>query len=366
MTTTTDALRDTLDAIYETEDPKARMESLVSLLVSIVDEETLGGSLTNNDDCLEGQDWWYPLDDALRKALFKRIGNGHFSIAYSHPMLPNRVIKVGFRKEDSGAAYIAFCRMHQGKAGIPNIYDVQRHESCYTVVLDALIEADIYDNDEHNKYTKLAQGLIERSERDSRAYQPASTASDFDKEFAETCLSIREFFKGIAIFDMHEGNIMFDEFDTPYITDPVSFTKGNSESPLSVDPDELLAEIEQIAKDAAIKKAIAKHKRKADRLVHARNRRKMRKMAGKFRKNRTAMRAKAHINHRQKMRDEAHARLFMGSDHLRAAWLMAGHNLTLRFEEQKANMKKVHDHLAIQAGGDLWIDKKFDMMFQCH
>lgn len=364
MATTTDALRDTLDAIYmTTEDPKARMESLVSLLVSIVDEETLGGSLTSNEDSLEGQDWWYPLDDALRKALFKRLGNGHFSIAYSHPMLPNKVIKVGFRKEDSGAAYVAFCRMHQGKAGIPNIYDVQRHESCYTVVLDALVEADIYDNDEHNKYIKIAQGLIERG---SRVYQPASTASDFDKEFAETCLSIREFFNGIATFDMHEGNIMFDEFDTPYITDPVSFSTVNREKTFSIDPEELLKEITKLAEEGRIVKAIKRRARKEARLVHARNRRKMRKMAEKFRKNRTANQAAARRLHRQKVRDEEHARVFMGSDHLRNCWRMARHTQTPRFEEQKANMKKVHDHLAIQAGGDLWIDKKIDMMFQCH
>jgi predicted component of type VI protein secretion system len=68
-----------------------------------------------------------------------------------------------------------------------------------------------------------------------------------DLPFIETCQMIRDFFCGIASFDMHSGNIMFTKDGKPVITDPVSFSADRDREPFSLEPEELLAEIEQIA-----------------------------------------------------------------------------------------------------------------------
>jgi hypothetical protein len=85
-----------------------RQGMLIDLLVEMVNSETCDGELTELNQPLEHQDWWTTLKCLTTDAGFKMLGNGHFSAAYSHPLLPNRVIKVGFKKEDSGAAYTAF------------------------------------------------------------------------------------------------------------------------------------------------------------------------------------------------------------------------------------------------------------------
>ena len=65
---------------------------------------------------------------------------------------------------------------------------------------------------------------------------------------------IRKFFYGIASFDMHEGNIMFTKDGKPVITDPVSFSADSDREPFSLEPEDLLAEIEQIAHDKMIER----------------------------------------------------------------------------------------------------------------
>lgn len=132
-----------------------RQPLLVELVADIVNSETCDGNDTDSSTSLEYQEWWCSLGCLMRDAGFRMLGNGHFSAAYSHEMLSGRVIKVGFKKEDSGAAYTAFCRMHQGRAGIPNVYHVARHAGCYTVVLDRL----------HFMAIRRELGVIDRNER---------------------------------------------------------------------------------------------------------------------------------------------------------------------------------------------------------
>lgn len=333
-----------------------RTTMLVALLAEMVDSETSEGEGTQLNVCLEGQDWWQTLNCLTSDAGFERLGNGHFSAAYSHPMLPNKVIKVGFKKEDSGAAYIAFCRMHQGRPGIPNIYDVQRHAGCYTVVLDELQECNQYENDEHEKYADMARDVIEYGS------QHYDDVAGWDAEFVETCKEIRKFFNGIASFDMHAGNIMFTRGGVPYITDPVSFTV-NKEKTLSIEPEVLLQEIEQLAAEAKLEKAILRHARKVNRLDNARNRRKARKMAKQWRKNRTVNLMRNKWKVRQNFRNEDHAKLFMGTHNWQQVWCRFPCNALGNFEAEKAAQKVNHDHLAIQAGKPLMIDKALDAMF---
>ena len=234
-----------------------RQPLLVALAADIVNGETSDGNDTDGSNGLEYQDWWNTLGALMRDAGFHMLGNGHFSAAYSHEMLPGRVIKVGFKKEDSGAAYVAFCRMHQGRVGIPNVYHVARHAGCYTVVLDELEPCNRRGNHLHDRYADLAYYFVE-GEPDPADYAEA------DQPFIETCRMIRKFFYGIASFDMHSGNIMFTKDGKPVITDPVSFSEDRDREPFPMEPEDLLAEIEQIAHDKMIERC-KRNKAKRDR-----------------------------------------------------------------------------------------------------
>ena len=337
-----------------------RQPLLVELAADIVNGETSDGNDTNGSQGLEYQDWWHSLGYLMRDAGFRMLGNGHFSAAYSHEMLPGRVIKVGFKKEDSGAAYTAFCRMHQGRAGIPNVYHVARHAGCYTVVLDRLKSCDD-DNYDHEVYADLARYFVESDCHDASEYEPGYY------EFIETCKMIREFFKGIASFDMHNGNIMFDDNDVPYITDPVSFSHDRErEDGFPLDPEALIAEVEAIANERIIERC-RNRKAKCDPngtfQVNRKEAMKWRKRNRKLHAKRAAegmhQFAKGRNERRAIDRNERRAEMFMGSA-WHYAWLNNG-NATFRKVEQVNGLKwQLGDHLAIQAGLPLNIDKLLD------
>lgn len=273
-----------------------RQPLLVALIADIVDCETSDGDDTDSDWGLERQDYWQTLKIKAKDAGFNLLGNGHFSAAFKHELLPGKVIKVGFKKEDSGAAYVAFCRMHQGRVGIPNVYHVARHAGCYTVVLDELEPCKRSSNHLHDHYADLAYYFVE-GESDPEDYAEA------DQPFIETCQMIRKFFYGIASFDMHSGNIMFTKDGKPVITDPVSFSADRDREPFSLDPEDLLAEIEQIAHDKMIERC-KRNKAKRDRdstLCRARRannkaRRNRAKAAARWRKEREREREEYHVN----------------------------------------------------------------------
>lgn len=237
-----------------------RQPLLVALMADIVNCETSDGDDTDSDWGLERQDYWQTLKIKAKDAGFSLLGNGHFSAAFKHELLPGRVIKVGFKKEDSGAAYVAFCRMHQGRVGIPNVYHVARHAGCYTVVLDELEPCKRYDNETHEHYADLANYFVENSDAELGDVDGAER----ELPFVETCKMINKFFYGIASFDMHSGNIMFTKDGKPVITDPVSFSADKGREPFSLDPEDLLAEIEQIAHDKMIERC-KRNKAKRDR-----------------------------------------------------------------------------------------------------
>lgn len=226
---------------------------LVDLLVFIVNHETEDGELTAKagNKALESMDYWNSLDLYTKEAGFKRLGNGHFSIAYSHPKLPGRVIKVGLKKEDSGAAYVAFCRMHQGRAGIPVIHSVARHKSCYTVVMDEL--ACGRDIARAVKGRNAYRAVVDAVESGNAQGWKDRGLSDYNTALVDTGEMIHKFFKGIASFDMHKGNIMLDKSGNIVVTDPVSFSHDDHE--FSMDPEVLLAEVEAISQQAMIKRA---------------------------------------------------------------------------------------------------------------
>lgn len=333
-----------------------RTGMLVNLLAEMVNSETSDGEGTELNECLEGQDWWHTLHELTTDAGFERLGNGHFSAAYSHPLLPGKVIKVGFKKEDSGAAYVAFCRMHQGRAGIPNIYDVQRHAGCYTVVLDALVESDTWSNDEHERYAYIARDVIEYNSKDH------DDLYRWDGEFVETCKMIRKFFDGIASFDMHSGNIMFDEDDTPYITDPVSFTQ-RKDKVFSIEPEELLQEIEQVAHEKFIERCKERKERHEVRLKKRQGARHWRKVKQRRQRNVAKVMAERRMKHNEEKRNEGRARDFMGLNHWRNVWCNMHVQDFAKLELMVAAKVAEIDHKAIINNQPLHIDRYLDNRF---
>lgn len=340
-----------------------RQPLLVELLADIVNGETSNGEDTQGSESLEGQDWWHTLDCLARDAGFKLLGNGHFSAAYSHEMLPGRVIKVGFKKEDSGAAYVAFCRMHQGKAGIPNVHHVERHAGCYTVVLDHLVPCDRSDGD-HDYWADTAREFVESDSYAAEEYYEGA------QDFISTCKEIRKFFKGIASFDMHSGNIMFSEDGTPFITDPVSFSHDRERGKgFPLEPEALLAEIEEIAHAEMIERCKARKakcnpkgtfwiNRKAEMKRRKRNRKSAARVAKNDRKHFKAIRLE---------RNQAYRDAFRGADFLgskwQAMWWAHANAEVIKIDKANAIKWKVADHMHIQAGKPLNIDIMMDKLF---
>lgn len=333
-----------------------RQGMLIDLLVEMVNSETCDGELTELNQALEFQDWWTTLKCLTADAGFKVLGNGHFSAAYSHPLLPNRVIKVGFKKEDSGAMYTAFCRMYQGRVGIPNVYDVQRHAGCYTVVLDALNDCERYDNDEHYKYAEIASDIIDHKS------DVHDVITGWDGEFVETCKLIRKFFEGIASFDMHSGNIMFDDNDVPYITDPVSFSQKKGGGSFSIDPEELIKEVEEVARQKEIDRARERKARHVGRLEARRFKRRNRKARKVHQAKRERMLAAWRMAERQERRNHERAVDVLGrNDNAMLCDNMFAGDFKALEERIAAHWCKA-DQMAIANGLPLNIDKKLDAM----
>lgn len=302
-----------------------RQPLLVALMADIVNCETSDGDDTDSDWGLERQDYWQTLKIKAKDAGFNLLGNGHFSAAFKHELLPGKVIKVGFKKEDSGAAYVAFCRMHQGRVGIPNVYHVARHAGCYTVVLDELEPCNRRGNHLHDHYADLAYYFVE-GEPDQEDYAEA------DQPFIETCQMIRKFFYGIASFDMHSGNIMFTKDGKPVITDPVSFSADRDHEPFSLEPEDLLAEIEQIAHDKMIERC-KRNKAKRNPL-------------GTFQRDRK------HINKARRQRAKVRARHMKERERINAEAL----KYDLAVIAQRVHAWMACDGLAIQQGRGLPVD----------
>lgn len=302
-----------------------RQPLLVALIADIVNCETSDGDDTDSDWGLERQYYWQTLKIKAKDAGFNLLGNGYFSAAFKHELLPGRVIKVGFKKEDSGAAYVAFCRMHQGRVGIPNVYHVARHAGCYTVVLDELEPCQRRENETHEHYADLANFFVEADAEPEEHHEK-------DLAFIETCKMIHKFFYGIASFDMHSGNIMFTKDGKPVITDPVSFSADRGREPFSLEPEDLLAEIEQIAHDKMIERC-KRNKAKRDR-------------------NGTFQRGRKAINKARRARAKVRARHKAARDRLNAA--------VLKFDLAEIEKRVLAWHmgpgLAIQQGKPLPID----------
>lgn len=346
-----------------------RQGLLVSLLVLICDHESDNGDMTDPDRGTLSQEYWSTLRTYASSVGFEFLGAGHFSAAFGHDMLPDRIIKVGFKKEDSGAAYAAWCRMNQGRVGVPVLHAVARHASCYTVVMDKLDEL----SDAAGKWTAVNQiqfsivrSQIYRIEYNGELGYPVYT--EYEMDLKQTADDIWHFFEGIASFDIHSGNVMLNKDGNMVITDPVSWTNGDvvSRDKFQCEADELLAEIEIHAQQAVIERC--------------RERKAKRKVGGTFMlakkadcKRRKANRKRAQRNHRehvaivaaynQARRDEEAAKLAMGTRNWQRAWFGQGLTVARKVEQEQAIQWRVADHMQIIKGRPLGIDKRLDARF---
>ena len=220
------------------------------------------------------------MNEALGKHYYEHLGHGFFSAVYSEPEDNSVVYKVGFKKDDSGAAYAAFCRNNQGRAGIPVIHNIEMLPTGqYVVMMDRLqsngeLTGFIRDvtcnfNDIVCGYYKgifvdeggedwvrkkamefmnsLATAWSTREPDSAGDYRVdnflvmhyddleaiekflSAETIEYMVEYAVTAYRIHMFFRGLASFDMHDGNWMINDAGLPIITDPVSFSRVASD-----------------------------------------------------------------------------------------------------------------------------------------
>lgn len=308
-----------------------RQPMLVDLLVDLVDHETEGGELLEHHSGVQSQCYWPTLKAVAEDLGFTFLGAGHFSAAFSHEMLPGRVIKVGFKKEDSGAAYAAWCRMNQGRVGVPTIHAIARHQSCYTVVLDHLTRfrpSECEDEDSYCQY-ELATSTLHGHDMD--------IWNERSMDLKQTVYDIRAFFKDIASFDLHSDNVMLDSDGDLVITDPVSWTHkaALTQDKFHVDPDELVAEVSAYLAEQEERMEARRVELEAARRLNA-----------------------------DRERNESMARKQMGRDHWRNVWLAAGICTMVDIEAQQAMKWRIANQMNIVFNRDLHIDGELDKALQ--
>ena len=220
------------------------------------------------------------MNEALGKHDYEHLGHGFFSAVYSEPEDDSVVYKVGFKKDDSGAAYAAFCRNNQGRAGIPVVHNIEMLPTGqYVVMMDRLQPNDeltgfirgvtckineivcgyfkgVFVQEVGEAWVrKMAMEFMNslatawstrESDRDGdyqvdefwvmhnadfgaiEKFLSAETI-EYMVEYAVTAYRIHMFFRGLASFDMHDGNWMINDAGLPIITDPVSFSRVASD-----------------------------------------------------------------------------------------------------------------------------------------
>lgn len=291
---------------------------------------------------------------------FTFLGAGYFSAAFTHSSCIFAAIKVGFKREDSGAAYAAYCRANQGKAGIPVIRDIQRHEDCYTVVMDRYSELpDSYASTAPSVMFRAVRDVIEHGGDINTAFNTAdlgncsatleecSQRESYLRNLLETAKEIRAFFNGIADFDCHDGNVMLNGTGELFITDPISFTKGIK----GWDAIDKGLDVEGIRLEAHIAMCKKRHERKANRAAYLKGKRK----AKAERERNWAERRLMGPVRRMDMRIMNRALTFIPS---RIRW-----DMDESYIWNRARKVRDADHENMMNNRPLMIDKKLDEMF---
>lgn len=154
-----------------------------------------------------------PIREAMAAEGWMYAGGGHFSLVFIKGAL---AMKIGLKSVDSGYIYAAWCRANSRLAGVLNVHAIEKGSYCYVVLMDRC-----YDLDRNDRLT--------RDEMDECIHY-ISSARDFPPSYdtGYTAAKIREFFIGIATFDLHRGNMMADRFGHLVITDPVAHSRSDT------------------------------------------------------------------------------------------------------------------------------------------
>lgn len=225
---------------------KVIMNNLMSQLHAILCEECY--KIENSSAGIAGQPRWGAFEILAREHGYKLLGLGYFAAAFEHEDLPGYAIKVGFKKDDSGAAYAAFCRENEGMAGLPVIHLVKRFSRAYMVAMDKYRSLDeiggdycrdgeTYEQRVLNVSWRVVNAVIDHFvppsealrgwlDQDARA-EFSHVESQYIKDLAKTARKINRFFYGLASFDTHRANVMVDNNGRLIITDPVSWTEAD-------------------------------------------------------------------------------------------------------------------------------------------
>lgn len=193
----------------------------------------------------------------------KLIGSGHFAGVFRIANTET-VLKIGFKLDDSGAAYAAYCRANPSKH-IPKIKALRRFKNCYMVAmplyettqeaymccelsdelsLQVQYEAS-YSAVEKGKGAFDADSVLEFILEHHPRYEPVgpkvlSTMYQYDiakymLKLMSDAKRIHNYFTGSVWFDLHDDNIMWVNDSTApggyriIITDPMSWNRGKED-----------------------------------------------------------------------------------------------------------------------------------------
>lgn len=149
---------------------------------------------------------------------------------------------------------------------------------------------------------------------------------------------------------------MFSDDGTPYITDPVSFSQKKDGGAFSIDPEELIKEVEEVARQKAIDRVKERKERHVGRLEARRFKRRNRKARAK----RERMFVAQRLAERQELRDHQRARYAIGrTNHVRRFVQMPMADFRALEKRIAAHWCK-DDLIAIANGLPLNIDKQLD------
>lgn len=222
---------------------KAIMHNLMTRLHGLIVEESY--KIESSWDGIAAQPRWSAFEILAAENGYKLLGLGHFAAAFEHESLPGYAIKVGFKKDDSGAAYAAFCRANEGMAGLPVIHIVKRFSRAYMVCMDKYRslqeiggdwcrDGKTYEQRVLSVSWHVVNAIIDHCEMPPQALcwwldnnaraEFAHVETQYIKSLALTARKIHTFFYGLASFDTHRANVMVDNNGRLIITDPVSWT----------------------------------------------------------------------------------------------------------------------------------------------
>jgi hypothetical protein len=158
-----------------------------------------------------------PICRMMERMGWQFCGSGYYSAAFFKAGL---TVKVGFKPEDSALLYSAWCRANKGRAGVPVIHAIKSDGAAYVVLMDRLeaIAGELTEGD-----STFDPQMWAEYESVRETINLGVDGWGKHMELCQTALAIREFFEGVANFDIHESNMMLDRDGNIIITDPVCF-----------------------------------------------------------------------------------------------------------------------------------------------